>query len=47
MRDAEGGMEEWIPAGCVSSKVRPSSTTPLLACEHDIREETNTVEIGG
>lgn len=24
-------MEEWIPAGCVYSKVRPSSTTPLPA----------------
>lgn len=24
-------MEEWIPAGCVYFKVRPSSTTPLPA----------------
>jgi hypothetical protein len=47
MRDAEGGMEECIPAGCISSKVRRSSTTPLPACEYGICEETSTVEVGG
>lgn len=27
-------MDEWIPAGCVYSKLRPPSTAPLPACKY-------------